>query len=224
MNLLAETIEWLTDPGHWAGDGSIPVRLGQHIVVTLVVTAIGAVLAIPVGTWMGHHRRGEATVAAFANGARALPTLGIVTGLALSLGIGLQAPLIALVVLAVPSILAGTYSGVASVPQASVDAATALGYTPTQTMLRIELPLAMPVIGGGVQSALVQVVSTATIAAYVADVGLGRYIFSGLKSRDYAEMLGGSALVIILALTLTAAASGVGMIHRPTTSHEGDTP
>jgi osmoprotectant transport system permease protein len=89
-----------------------------------------------------------------------------------------------------------------------------MGNTSLQTLTRVELPLALPVIGGGIQSALVQVVATATIAAYVADVGLGRYIFTGLKSRDYPEMLGGSLLVIVLALLVTAVAAAIGRLHR----------
>lgn len=213
MNLPAETAAWLLDPAHWTGPRGIPVRLAEHLGVTLIVTLIAIVLGVPLGAWMGHRRRGQATVAAAANTARALPTLGLVTIFALWLGIGLQAPIIALVILALPSVLAASYSGIASVPQPTVDAARALGHTPWQTVARVELPLALPVIGGGIQSALLQVVATATIAAYVADIGLGRYIFTGLKSRDYPEMLAGSLLVIALALLLTAVASGIGRTH-----------
>jgi osmoprotectant transport system permease protein len=176
MNLLPETLAWLADPAHWSGSDGIPTRLAQHLGLTLAVTLLACAVALPIGAWMGHARRGEATIATIVNGSRALPTLGLVTLFALGLGIGLQAPVIALVILAVPSILAATYSGISAASGSAVDAARALGHTGWQTLTRVELPLALPVIGGGIQSALLQVVATATIAAYVADVGLGRYI------------------------------------------------
>ncbi len=213
MNIFLETLQWLVDPVNWSGPSGIPVRTAQHIALTLLVTLIACIIALPLGAWMGHTRRGQATIALAVNGSRALPTLGLVTLFALWLGIGLQAPLLSLVILALPSVLAATYSGITSVPQPTVDAARAMGNTSLQTLTKVELPLALPVIGGGIQSALVQVVATATIAAYVSDVGLGRFIFAGLKSRDYPEMLGGSLLVIILALLVTAAAAAVGRIH-----------
>lgn len=214
MNLLLEALAWLADPVNWVGPDGIPTRVGQHLALTIGVTIIAAAIALPIGMWMGHRRQGQATIALIANGARALPTLGLVTLFALALGIGLQAPVIALVILAIPSILAAAYSGVSSVPRAAVDAAISLGHTPSQTLRRVEVPIALPVIGGGIQSALLQVVATATIAAYVADVGLGRYIFAGLRSRDYPEMLAGSLLVIGLALLITAGAAATAAVHR----------
>ena len=221
MNLIGEMFLWLTDPINWSGPSGIPVRLAQHVGLTLAVIAIAGVIALPIGAWMGHSRRGEATIATLVNGSRALPTLGLVTLFALWLGIGVSAPIIALVILAMPSIVAATYSGISSVSRPAVEAARAMGHTSLQTLLRVEVPLALPTIGGGLQSALLQVVATATIAAYVADVGFGRYIFAGLKSRDYPEMLAGSMLTILLALLITAAAAGVGALYRSVTTTEG---
>lgn len=222
VNLLVETLLWLVDPIHWSGPDGIPTRLAQHVGVTLTVIAIAGVIALPIGAWMGHTRRGEATIATLVNGSRALPTLGLVTLFALWMGIGVRAPILALVILAIPSIVAGTYSGISSASRQAVEAARALGHTSWQTLTRVEAPLAMPTIGGGFQSALLQVVATATIAAYVADVGLGRYIFAGLKSRDYPEMLAGSVLTILLALLATAGAAGVGRLYRRLTTNEGN--
>ena len=221
MNLFTETIAWFADPAHWTGPSGIPTRTAQHIAITILVTLMTVVVAVPLGAWMGHSHRGQATIAAAANATRALPTLGLVTLLALWLGIGLGAPMIALVILAIPSVLAATYAGVANVPRPTVDAARAMGHTSVQTLTKIELPLALPVIGGGIQSAMLQVIATATVAAYVADVGLGRYIFAGLKSRDYPEMLAGSILVIILALVVTAVATGAGRLHHRLARNQG---
>lgn len=222
MNLIGDMFLWLTDPSNWSGQNGIPIRLAQHVGLTLTVIMIAGIIALPLGAWMGHTRRGEVAIATIVNGSRALPTLGLVTLFALWLGIGVRAPIIALVILAIPSIVAATYSGISSASPPAVDAARATGHTGLQTLLRVELPLAFPTIGGGIQSALLQIVATATIAAYVADVGLGRYIFAGLKSRDYAEMLAGSLLTIILALFVTAVAAGVGALYRHLTTTEGN--
>lgn len=135
---------------------------------------------------------------------RAIPTLGLLTLLGLWIGIGVTAPVLALIVLAAPPLLAGAYSGVTSVEAATVKAARAIGMSKPQIIFSVEVPLAFPLIMGGVRSAVVQVVATATLAAYTADTGLGRFIFSGLKTRDYGEMIGGSLLVIALALVLEA--------------------
>jgi osmoprotectant transport system permease protein len=121
---------------------------------------------------------------------------------ALWLGIGLQAPILALVILAIPPLLAGAYAGLESVDRRTIDAARAVGMRETQIVGKVELPLSLPIIVGGIRSAALQIIATATLAAYVADFGLGRFIFEGLKTRDYGEMLGGSILVIILALVV----------------------
>jgi len=120
----------------------------------------------------------------------------------LMFGIGLTAPLLALMVLALPSLLAGAYAGVQAVDPAVTDAARALGMSERSIIWHVEIPLAAPVIIGGIRAATLQVVATATLAAYICDQGLGRYLFVGLKTRDYAQMLGGAFLVIILALIL----------------------
>lgn len=200
MNLFGESFAWLTDPANWVGGSGILARLGQHLLIALVVLVIAGLIALPAGVIIGHTRRGQGVVAAIAGAARAIPTLGLLTLLGLVLGIGLQAPTITLVVLAIPPLLAGVYSGVANVDMDTVKAARALGMSEWQIVYSVELPLAAPIVMGGVRSAAVQVIATATLAAYVADQGLGRFIFSGLASRHYETMLGGAVMVIVLAL------------------------
>lgn len=202
MDLLFDSLAWLADPASWAGPSGILHRLGQHVGLAAVVVLIAAALALPAGVAIGHTRRGQNVVAAIAGSARAIPTLGLLTLLGLMLGIGLAAPTIVLVVLAIPPLLAGAYSGVANVDPMTVRAAHALGMSGWQVVCDVELPLAAPIIMGGVRSAIVQVVATATLAAYVADAGLGRFIFSGLATRRYEEVLGAAIVVIVLALIL----------------------
>lgn len=202
MNYFVEAFRWLTNAANWHGQGSIPSRVFEHLLLTACALLIASLIALPLGVAIGHIRRGRGLVGAIAGAARAIPTLGLVTLLGLLLGIGVLAPLIALVVLAIPSILAGAYSGVESVDAVTVDAARAVGFSPLQVIFRVEIPLAGPLIVGGLRAATLQVVATATLAAYTTDMGLGRYLFSGLKTRDYVQMLGGSILVTFIAIVL----------------------
>lgn len=203
MSLFAETWLWLTDPDSW-GPGGIGSRLAEHIAVTACVVAIAALIALPLGIGVGHRRSGGGWVIAAAGGARSIPTLGVLTVFALWLGIGLAAPMVALVLLALPPLLAGAYSGIAAIDRVIPEAARSIGMSEAQIIATVEMPIAARTILGGLRSATLQVVSTATLAAYTSDTGLGRYIISGLKSRDYVEMIGGSALVVALALLLDA--------------------
>lgn len=202
MNLIVDAFSWLTDPDNWTGHAGIPTRVAQHVLITLASVVMASIIALPAGVFIGHTQRGIGIVGALAGAVRAIPTLGLLTVFGLVLGIGLQAPMLALIVLAVPSLLAGGYAGVQAIDRNTINAARAIGMSTSQLIRNVELPLASPVILGGVRTATLQVVATATLAAYTSDYGLGRYVFTGLKSRDYAEMLGGALLVIAIALIL----------------------
>lgn len=202
MTFFLDALAWLTNGANWVGSGSIGVRLAQHLGVTFTSVAIACALALPVGILIGHLRRGAGIVGAITGSARAVPTLGLVTLVALLLGIGRVAPIIALVVLAIPSLLAGAYSGIQAIDREMPRSAKAIGMSSVQVITRVELPLAAPTIVGGIRAATLQVVATATLAAYTADLGLGRFLFAGLKTRDYAQMLGGALIVVVVALSL----------------------
>jgi osmoprotectant transport system permease protein len=191
---------WLFDAANWTGQGGVFQRLLEHVGYTALTMAIAMVLAIPLGAWIGHTGRGGFLVVGLANGLRALPTLGLLVLLVGAIGIGLIGPLIALVILAVPPILAGTYAGVRNVDSAVVDAARGMGMRGRDVLFRVELPNALPLVVGGIRSSTLQVISTATIAAYVALGGLGRFIVDGLAIRDFPEMIAGSILVAALAI------------------------
>ena len=202
MNFVTETVAWLIDPANWVGAGGIPTRLAQHLLFTLLTLVLAAVIAVPIGFLIGHTGRGRGLAVATSGAFRAIPTLGLLTLVALWVGIGLNAPYVALTVLAIPPILAGAYTGFEAIDRKIIDAARAVGMSEAQIVLKVELPLGLPLLIGGFRSATLQVVATATLAAYVADFGLGRYLFAGLRTRDYGEMLGGSILVILLAIVL----------------------
>ena len=202
MNLFQDALNWILDPANYAGPGGIPVRLVEHLVFTVAAVLMACAIAIPVGFLIGHTGRGRSLAVATSGGLRAIPTLGLLTLVALWVGIGLGAPSVALTVLAIPPILAGAYAGFEAIDRSVIDSARSVGMSESQIVRTVEIPLGMPLLIAGIRSATLQVIATATLAAYVADIGLGRFLFAGLKTRDYAEMLGGSLLVILLALVL----------------------
>ena len=204
-NPFLDSLDWLGDPLRWSGPDGIPLRTLEHLGYTALGVLVAALLAVPIGLYVGHTGRFKGLAVAAAGAARALPTLGLVTLFALLLGIGLTAPLASFVILAIPSLLAGAYSAIESADPATVDAARAQGMTELQILTRVEIPLGMPLLIGGVRGATVQVVATAMLAAYVGNGGLGRYIFQGLGSQNYPQMIAGSLLVIVLALVLDLA-------------------
>jgi osmoprotectant transport system permease protein len=191
---------WLFDPVNWSGPDGIPQRLVEHLGYVALTMIVALVIAVPLGAWVGHTGRGGFLVVGSANALRALPTLGVLILLVFPFGLSLFGPLVALIVLAVPPLLAGTYAGVRNVDPAVVDAARGMGMRGREVLLRVELPNALPLIIGGVRSSVLQVVSTATIAAFVGLGGLGRFIFDGLAQRDFPQMIGGSVLVAGLAI------------------------
>jgi osmoprotectant transport system permease protein len=200
---------WLFDGSHWSGYQGVPARLVEHLGYVGLVMLISIVIAVPLGAWIGHTGRGGVAVVGLGNGLRALPTLGLLVLLAGPFGLSFTGPAIALVILAVPAILAGTYAGVRNVDPAVVDAATGMGMRGPAVLFRVELPNALPLILGGIRSALLQVVATATVAAYVGLGGLGRFIFDGLAVRDFPQMIAGSLLVAVLAIVLDLVLAGI---------------
>lgn len=200
MSVYDDLVSWLTDPAHWLGSGGVLARVGEHVQYTLLAMGIAALIAIPLGLVLGHLHRGEAVALTLSNAVRALPTLGLLTLLVIALGIGIVPPLIALVVLAVPPMLVNTFEGIRNCDQSLVNAANGLGLGGVRTLLTVELPSAVPVIILGIRLAMIQVISTATIAAYVGLGGLGRFIFDGLATRQYAEVASGAAFVALLAV------------------------
>lgn len=215
MNFFAEAWRWIADPANLRGPDGWLFHLWQHLCYTVMAVAIAAAIAIPLGYWVGHTRRFRNIAVGSAGAARALPSLGLVTLLGLWLGVGLKAPMIALVLLAVPSVLAGAYAGIEAVNPVTVDAARAQGMTEWQVLSRVEAPLGLPLLLGGLRSATLQVVSTATLAAYVGAGGLGRDLFLGLKTQDYPQMLAASALVVALAVLLELCfEAGIRLLHR----------
>lgn len=198
---------WLLDSAHWTGADGILSRVVEHLLYSLVTVAIAALIAIPLGLWIGHTGKGRVVAVNLVNGIRSLPTLGLLFIAVLVLGPRLRGDLafllpsiLVLVVLAVPPILAGTYSGIDEVDPAARDAAKGMGMTPMQVLREVEVPCALPLIFSGLRSSMLQVIATATIAAAVSVGGLGRFLIDGQAVQDYGQMGGGAVLVAVLAV------------------------
>ncbi|BDZ56410.1 osmoprotectant transport system permease protein [Barrientosiimonas humi] len=208
--ILSEVWTWLTSSENWSGDAGIANRLLEHLGYTGLTMLFAMLIALPLGTWIAHTGRG-AWMITVANAARAIPSLGLLLVLVLWLqpkfqgdtNLGFLLPsIVALVVLALPPLLAGAYSGVSEVDPAARDAAKGMGMTGREVFFKVELPNALPLILSGVRSATLQVVATATIAAFTGLGGLGRYVIDGRQTSQSDEMIGGALLVAALALVL----------------------
>lgn len=222
-------IAWLGDPAHWSGSDGVPTLLAQHVVYTAIALAVAVAIGVPIGLYVGHTGRGTVVLAGVANALRALPSLGLIVLLVILVAplftssLAFSVPsMIVLVLLAVPPIVTSTYAGVAAVDPAAVDAARGMGMRPMALLLSVQVPCALPLMLSGVRSAVLQVISTATIAAYVSLGGLGRLIIDGRAQNDYPQMLVGALLVAALALvadlTVVAAARllvSPGITRRP---------
>lgn len=208
---MSEMLVWLNDPQNWTGTRFTPgigEQVAAHLLYTAIALLIAGVIAFPLGLVLGHTGRAGWLVS-LANGLRSLPTVGLLILLYVMVSplisgrgdaVYLVPTEIALVLLALPAILANTYAGVRNVSPTVRDAARGMGMTGPQVLFRVELPNALPLVFSGVRSAALQVIATATIAAYVGLDGLGRYVYDGLASRQFGQMAGGAVLVAALAL------------------------
>jgi osmoprotectant transport system permease protein len=200
VDVVNEVIAWLTDPAQWSGPDGIPVRTLQHLWYSLLATAIAAAIALPIGIWIGHTGRGALIAVNLTNLGRAIPTLGIIILVFTLAGFGIVPVLVALVALAIPPMVTNSYIGVRSVDRDVREAAEGMGMRGRQVLWQVELPVAMPLIMAGVRTSTVQVVATATLAAFVGLGGLGRYLIDGLSQRDLPQVVGGAILVALLSL------------------------
>jgi osmoprotectant transport system permease protein len=200
MNVVNDVAAWLTDPANWSGLDGIPARTLQHLWYSLLATAIAAAIALPVGVYIGHTGRGATFAVNLTNLGRAIPSLGIIILMFTIFGFGVAPILITLFALAIPPIVTNSYIGVRSVDPDVRQAAEGMGMRGRQVLWQVELPMAMPLIMAGVRTSAVQVVATATLAAFVGLGGLGRYLIDGLAQRDLAEVVGGAILVAVLSL------------------------
>lgn len=201
-NLLVQMYEWLTFPQNWSGARGIPVRIVEHLGYTGLTILIAAAIAVPIGMMVGHTGKGRIVIVSGVGILRALPTLGMLILFVLLAGLGLMPPIWALVLLAIPPILAGVYAGISSVNPAVVDAARSMGMTELQVLFRVELPNGLQVILGGFRAAVLQVVATAAVVAFINLGGLGVFLIEGTQLRDNGRLFGGAVVIAVVAIAV----------------------
>ena len=200
MNFLSQVVTWFTTASHWQGTNGIPHRVFEHVVMSAAAVGAAIVIAVPPSLVLGHLRRFGSIAINFTNAGRAIPSFAVLVLAAQIIGIGAEPAFIALFVLAIPPLVTNSYVGMADVESEIRESAKGMGMTGWQSMRRIELPMALPVVLAGVRTAAVQVVATATLAALVAWGGLGRYIIDGLAQRDFVQVFAGAFLVAVLSV------------------------
>lgn len=211
MDTLLDTLRWFADGAHWTGPAGVPVRLLEHLRISLLPLVAATVVAVPAGLAAGHYRRGQGIGAAIANVGRAIPTLALlVFGVLLSLrwldlGLRFWPIVFALFFLALHPLFTNTYTAVREVPPALLEAARGQGLTERQLVTQVEVPVATPVIFTALRITAVQVIATAPIGALAGGGGLGRFVIDGFQQFDYAEMLAGVLLVAAVALVADGA-------------------
>jgi osmoprotectant transport system permease protein len=180
----------------------------EQLKVTLYALALSLVIALPAGIVLGHQGRGEGLAISIGNAGRAVPELALIALLVAFLDVGVLMLALALCVLGIPPILTNAFVGVRSVDRGAVEAARGMGMTEADVIRRVELPLAVPTIMGGVRTATINIVATATIAPLVGVLTLGDFILSRNVYGD-AGVLAGAICVALMALALELTLAGM---------------
>ena len=222
--MIGDLWAWFGDPANMQGEEGVWNRLVEHSLLTVTATLIAVLIGLPIALWLGHVGRGGVLAVNISNVGRAVPTFAVL--LLLSIGplgtadlgpygrAGL-ATLVALVLFALPPVITNAYVGMREVDRDTVEAARGMGMQGGQLLLRVELPLAMPLIIAGVRLAVVQVWATATIAALVAGPGLGRIITLGFRRLDTVQVVAGALVVAVIALLLEGLMTGLQRVGDP---------
>jgi len=221
MSIVTDAFGWLTTAANWWGqrgvwyqrsdgewrlarDSILGLTLG-HLYMAAAAVALASLLALPLGLFLGHVRRGGTLTVVVSNVSRAIPTLALLTLFATgAIGFGDNAVIIAVAVFAVPPILTNTFTGMLDVDPDVRDAAIGQGMSRWQVIRTVEFPLAWPLIAAGLRTSIVQTVATIPLAALVAGGGLGVIINVGLSTQRYGQALAGAVLVAALCVGLDA--------------------
>ena len=192
------------------GLGELADLAGSHMGVSLVSVLVATAIAVPVGLYLGHRGRGEFVAVSLSNVGRAVPSLALLAFFVAFVGIGFTNVAMVLTLLAIPPILTNTYVGVRQADADTIAAARGVGMTEGQIVRRMELPLALPLIFGGIRTSAVAVVATATIAPLANVQSLGNPI---LEPQTYGDP-GQLGAAIVVALITLATDAGLGLAQR----------
>jgi osmoprotectant transport system permease protein len=180
----------------------------KQLEVTLLALGVALLLALPAGLLLGHYGKGEFVAVSAGNAGRAIPELALIALMAAAIGVGLFNLVVALAILGIPPILTNTFVGIRQVDRSSVEAARGMGMSNREIITRVELPLAIPTIMGGVRTSAINIVATATIAPLAGILTLGDFIISRNVYGD-SGVLAGAILVALMAIALEMSLAGV---------------
>jgi osmoprotectant transport system permease protein len=215
VNFANQVLHWFLDSAHWQGDAGIPHRTFEHLAMSGASVAVAALIALPVGIAIGHYGRGGILAINISNIGRAIPSFAVLVIAVELFGIGALPAFIALVALAIPPMVTNSYIGMREVDADVREAARGMGMRERAVLLRVELPIALPLIMAGIRTSAVNVVATATLAALVAWGGLGRFIIDGYGLQDYPMLFAGAIMVAILSLIVEFSLAGVQRLSTP---------
>jgi osmoprotectant transport system permease protein len=215
VNFANQVLHWFLDGAHWQGDAGIPHRTFEHLAMSGASVAVAALIALPVGIAIGHYGRGGILAINISNIGRAVPSFAVLVIAVELFGIGALPAFIALVALAIPPMVTNSYIGMREVDADVREAARGMGMRERAVLLRVELPIALPLIMAGIRTSAVNVVATATLAALVAWGGLGRFIIDGYGLQDYPMLFAGAIMVAILSLIVEFSLAGVQRLTTP---------
>lgn len=221
LDSFANAIEFIFEPRQQVETGAEVGGLGQvseflwtHVWISALALAIAVALALPVGVWLGHRGTGELFAVAVGNAGRAIPELALIAIMIAFVGVGAVNVTIALLILGIPPILTNSFVGVRQVDRDLVEAARGMGMTEFEVIRKVELPLAVPTIMGGVRTGAINIVATATIAPLAGVLTLGDFIL-GPGSYGDAGVLAGAICVALLALAFELLLAGLQRLFTP---------
>ncbi len=197
----------------------LTLSLGQHLAFVAVALGVGLIVCLPLGVWTSRSRAAALVIINAVNAARVVPSLAVLFLVVPYLGLSFNSAAVALTLLALPPILVNTDAAFRNLDAAVLESARAMGMTSRQILWQVEVPLALPVIVAGIRTATVEVIASATLAAFVGGGGLGRYITRGLAMYDTAILLVGAIPVALLALLAEFALGRVQQWLSPPAAH-----
>ncbi len=196
--------QWISD-----NPGIFGTAVNNHLQLSGVALAAVILIALPLGLALTRHRRFANAAIAIVNILRTVPSLALLVIMLPLLGTGFLPSAVALVLYGLPALLLNTYTGLVEVDADIVEAARGQGLSDRQVMTQIEIPLALPVIFAGIRTAAVQIVSAATLAAFIGGGGLGELITAGMANFNFPQLVAGAVAVALLALFVELAFAGL---------------
>ena len=213
MNILAKALEYAA-----SNPDKLTSALEEHLRLVAVPLAIGLGLGLPLGFLSSRSRVASTVLINSFNALRVIPSLAILFVAIPYFGLTFQSAVIALTLLVMPPILISTDVAFRSIDPAIQEAAKGMGMAPSQVLQQVEIPLALPVIIAGIKTATVEVIASATLAAFIGAGGLGSFIVLGFSLYDNAILLVGAIPIAVLALVAEVSLSGLQRSLQPPTA------